>query len=236
MSKQIALVTGANKGVGQAVADQLARLGMIVYLGSRDETRGRAAAEAMQDAGDVRPLTLDVTDEASVRAALDTIEAESGRLDVLVNNAGIAPEPGDAVHASSENIALCFETNLHGPARLTQMAVPLLSKSRAGRVVNVASEAGSLTLLSGDFGYPMPYAYCASKAGLNAATVLFALALKKDGIKVNAVSPGLVNTGLSHHMGTRTPADAAGTIVKFATIDDDGPTGGFFNEKGSLPW
>ena len=92
------------------------------------------------------------------------------------------------------------------------------------RVVNVASEAGSLAMLSGDFGYPMPYAYCASKAGLNAATVLFALALKKDGIKVNAVSPGLVNTDLSHHMGTRTPAEAAAIVVRFATLDNDGPT------------
>jgi len=236
MSKQIALVTGANKGIGQAVADQLARLGMTVYLGSRDEARGRAAAEAMRDAGDVRPVTLDVTDEASLHAALHTIEAESGRIDVLVNNAGIAPEPGDAIHATSENIALCFETNMHGPARLTQMAVPLLRKSQAGRVVNVASPAGSLTRLSGDFGYPMPYAYCASKAGLNAATLLFALALKNDGIKVNAVSPGLVNTDLSHHMGTRTPAEAAEIIVKFATLDDEGPTGGFFNEEGAVPW
>jgi NAD(P)-dependent dehydrogenase (short-subunit alcohol dehydrogenase family) len=236
MPKQIALVTGANKGIGQAVADQLARLGMTVYLGSRDLARGLAASETMRDAGDIRPLVVDVTDEGSVRASLHTIEAESGRLDVLVNNAGIAPEPGDALHATPEKIAFCFETNMHGPARLIQMALPLLRKSKAGRVVNVASEAGSLTMLSGDFGYPMPYAYCASKAGLNAATVLFAMALKSDGIKINAVSPGLVKTDLSHHMGIRAPAKAAAIIVKFVTLDDDGPTGGFFNEKGAVPW
>src|ERR1700761_5450905 len=114
MSKQVALVTGANKGIGLAVAEQLARLGMTVYLGSRDEARGLAAWQAMRAAGDVRPVVLDVTDAESLRAALHTIEAESGRLDVLVNNAGIAPEPGDALLATPEMIALCFETNLHG--------------------------------------------------------------------------------------------------------------------------
>jgi len=236
MSKQIALVTGANKGIGLAVAEQLARLSMTVYLGSRDAARGQAAAAAMQDAGDVRPLKLDVTDAHSIETALAKIEAESGRLDVLVNNAGIAPEGGDALGATEANIALAFETNLHGPARLTRLAAPLLRKSQAGRVVNVGSEAGSLKILSGDFGYTMPYAYCASKAGLNAATVLFALAFKKDNIKVNAVSPGLVNTDLSHHMGTRTPAEAAGIVIQYATLDDDGPTGGFFNEAGAIPW
>jgi NAD(P)-dependent dehydrogenase (short-subunit alcohol dehydrogenase family) len=236
MSKQIALVTGANKGIGLAVAEQLARLSMTVYLGSRDVARGQAAAADLQAAGDIRPLPLDVTDARSIEAALAKIEAESGRLDVLVNNAGIAPEGSDALGATEANIALAFETNLHGPARLTRLVVPLLRKSQAGRVVNVGSEAGSLKMLSGDFGYAMPYAYCASKAGLSAATVLFALALKKDNIKVNAVSPGLVNTDLSHHMGTRTPAEAAGIIVKYATLDDDGPTGGFFNEAGAVPW
>jgi NAD(P)-dependent dehydrogenase (short-subunit alcohol dehydrogenase family) len=234
MSERIALVTGANKGIGREVVRQLARLGMTVYLGSRDAARGRAAAQAMHEDGDIRPVTLDVTDETSIRAALQIIEADCGRLDVLVNNAGVALDGGDALAADPEKILQTFATNVHGPARIIQLALPLLRKSPAGRIVNVASAAGSLGRLSNDFGYQMPYAYCASKVALNAVTLLFALALRAEGIKVQSVNPGLVNTDLSHHMGTRTPAEGAAVVVEIAT--QDGPSGAFLGDAGTVPW
>jgi NAD(P)-dependent dehydrogenase (short-subunit alcohol dehydrogenase family) len=239
MSQPIALVTGANKAIGLAVTRALARLGMTVYLGSRDETRGREAeAEAKAD-GDVRYVALDVTDETTLKAALGRIEAEHGRLDVLINNAGVAVAPDDAIMVDPEVARRVMEVNAHGPARLTQLAAPLLRKSKAGRVVFVSSGVGSLAAIAdpnNPSGRARPYAYCLSKVAMNGVTVLFADAFRADGIKVNAANPGYVKSAVSRFLGTRTPEEGAQIIVKLATLDDDGPTGGFFNDQGVIPW
>lgn len=235
MAERIALVTGANKSIGLEVTRALARRGMIVYLGSRDAERGRAAAAALRDEGDVRYIPLDVTDEGTMRAALEIIEGAHGRLDVVVNNAGIAVEGGDALTSDPEILRLTFETNVHGPARLIQLATPLLRKSEAARVVNVSSGAGTFAYLANPK-RPKPYAYCLSKVALNGVTAMFADALRADGIKVNSANPGYVYSALSAFMGTRTPEQGAAIIVHLATLDADGPTGGFFDDAGSIAW
>jgi NAD(P)-dependent dehydrogenase (short-subunit alcohol dehydrogenase family) len=235
MNGRIALVTGADKSIGLEAVRGLARLGMTVYLTSRNPETGRAAAESLKAEGDVRYQPLDVTDEAAIRAALAVVEREHGRLDALVNNAGRAFEPKDALTVSPEDIRTALEINLHGPARLTQLAAPLLRKSDAGRVVMVSSGAGRFAYFA-DPSRPNPYAYCLSKAALNAATVMFAEALRADGVKVNAVNPGYVNSAVSFFRGTRTPAEGAAILIKYATLDDDGPTGGFYDDNGSLSW
>lgn len=235
MTERIALVTGANKSIGLEVTRALARRGMIVYLGSRNAERGRAAAESLRDAGDVRYVPLDTTDEGTMRAVLETIEGAHGRLDVLVNNAGIAVDGGDALTVDPKMLRLTFETNVHGPARLIQLATPLLRKSAAARVVNVSSGAGSFAYMANPK-LPKPYAYCLSKVALNGATVMFADALRADGIKVNAANPGLVASDLNGFMGTRTAEQGAAIIVHLATLDADGPTGGFFADEGSIAW
>ena len=235
MSPRIALVTGADKSIGLEAVRGLARLGMTVYLTSRNRETGQAAAEALRADGDVRYQHLDVTDEATLRAALDVIEAEHGRLDVLINNAGAAPEPKRALDVDQDDIRCTLETNLHGPARLTQLAAPLLRKSDAGRVVMVSSGAARFSYLTNPK-TPKPYAYCLSKMGLNAATVMFAEAFREDGIKVNAVNPGYVYSAVSFFRGTRTPQEGAAVLIKYATLDEDGPTGGFFDDEGPLSW
>ncbi len=240
MSGKIALVTGANAGIGYAVAKDLAAKGMIVYLGSRDHAKGLAAAAEAKQFGDIRPVELDVTKEATLVAVLKTIEAAHGHLDVLVNNAGIALDGADALSADPDIIRLSMETNAHGPARLTQLAAPLLRKAGGARVVFVSSGAGCLSDLANPngqmSGFMTPYAYCLSKVALNGVTVLFASALRADGIKVNAASPGYVYSKLSQFMGTRTPEQGAAIVVHLATLDDDGPTAGFFEDDGPVPW
>jgi NAD(P)-dependent dehydrogenase (short-subunit alcohol dehydrogenase family) len=240
MVGKIALVTGANTGIGFAVAKDLAAKGMTVYLGSRDPAKGIAAAAEAKDYGDIRPVELDTTKEDTLRAAVQTIEAAHGRLDVLVNNAGVAIDGADAVSADPEIIRLSMETNAHGPARLTQLAAPLLRTAGGARVVFVSSGAGCLTDLANPNGqmsqFMMPYAYCLSKVALNGVTVLFAAAFRADGIKVNAASPGYVYSALSRFNGTRTPEQGAAIIVHLATLGDDGPTAGFFDDDGPVPW
>lgn len=243
-TNEVALVTGANKGIGREIARQLAALGMTVYLGARDEARGKTAAAELE--GDVRFVQLDVTDVDSVGAAVETIEADSGRLDVLVNNAGIALEWGvDAVGVTADLLRAEYEVNVFGVATVTSACVPLLRRSPNGRIVNMSSSLGSLTLLS-DFESSQSrhqlLPYSSSKAALNALTVLYAAALKADGIKVNAATPGLVptdiNEGAPISRGTRTVADGAVAPVYLATLPPDGPTG---VSRGpgvddSIPW
>jgi NAD(P)-dependent dehydrogenase (short-subunit alcohol dehydrogenase family) len=235
MAKQIALVTGANKSIGLEAVRGLARLGMTVYLTSRDIEAGRAAAEQAKADGDVRYLHLDVTDEASMVASLDEITRAHGRLDVLVNNAGITLRGGDALNSEPEKLRATLETNFLGASRLLQLATPLLRASKAARVVNVTSNAGSYGYLQ-DPARPKPFAYCVSKAAMNAATMIFADALRADGIKVNAVCPGFVYSAVSAFQGTRTPEQGAAIILKMATLPEDGPTGGFFNDSGAIAW
>jgi NAD(P)-dependent dehydrogenase (short-subunit alcohol dehydrogenase family) len=240
MTQPIVLVTGGNTGIGFEVVRGLAQRGMTVYLGSRNAERGTKAAAALQAEGDIRPLLLDVTDAQHRHAALALIEAAHGRLDVLVNNAG-ASLSGNVLEVTPETLQESFDTNAFGPLLLTQLAVPLLRKSDHPRIVNVSSAAGSfgwLSKLDPRFdSSQMPYAYCAAKAAMNVSTLLLTTALKADGIKVNSVNPGHVKSQVSRFMGTKTPAEGAEIVLRFATLDDDGPTGGFFDEHGAtLPW
>ena len=236
---RIALVTGGNSGIGFEVVRALAERGMCVYLGSRDLAKGQAAAAQLASAGEVRAVRIDMADETSFASTLDIIKREHDHLDVLVNNAGVSLS-GSAQDIDSETVRLTFETNLHGPMRLTQLAAPLLRRSTAGRVVNVSSRAGQFAFMRGSDprfdAARLPYAYCVSKAAMNAATVLWAANLKADGVKVNACNPGYVNTQVSRFQGTKTPAEGARIVIDLATAPDDGPTGGFFEENGPLDW
>ncbi len=236
MKGRIALVTGAERNMGFEASRGLAQRGYTVYLTSFNREAGPAAAETLKgEGGDVRYLYLDVRDEASMRDALAVVEREHGRLDVLINNAGIALPPDDGLTVQPDDIRTAMEVNLHGPMRLLQLAIPLLRKSGHGRVVNVSSAASRMSYIEGDT-RSNPYAYCLSKAGLNFATAMYASLLKGDGIKVNAVLPGYVNSPISNFKGTRTPAEGARVQIMYATIDDDGPTGGLFDENGPVPW
>ncbi|WP_106398875.1 SDR family oxidoreductase [Actinocorallia populi] len=248
--RKVALVTGANKGIGRGVAEQLAGLGMTVLVGARDPRRGEEAAAALRaGGGDVHAVTLDVTDPVTVREAAEQVEERFGRLDVLVNNAGItgsgqvSPEDAHDQVPSSVDLDMVravFETNVFGVIAVTNAMLPLLRRSPAPRVVNVSSHAASLTITSdpeGPFAALLPSAaYSPSKSALNALTVHYANELRKDGILVNAVAPGFVDTDSNAHTGFLTVAQGAAVVVRLATLGADGPTAGFFGEEGPVPW
>ncbi|MBC6458825.1 SDR family oxidoreductase [Actinomadura sp. HBU206391] len=229
---EIALVTGANKGIGREIVRRLAAEGMVVYLGARDENRGRdAARELSRDGGDVRYLRLDVTDQAQIEVAVERVADEFGRLDALVNNAGIAVEWGDAVpDVTAAQVRRTYEVNVFGVVAMTHAFVPLLRRSPAARVVNMSSPLGSLRLLS-DFSSMIAdhalLAYSSSKSALNALTLVYAKALADDGILVNAVNPGYVATDLNDHRGALTVEQGADVPVRLALLGSDGPTGSF---------
>ncbi|MGI5290612.1 SDR family oxidoreductase [Nonomuraea polychroma] len=248
--QKIALVTGANKGIGRAAAEQLAAMGMMVLIGARDPQRGEEAAAALRAAGaDAHAVPLDVTDQVSVRAAAKQIEASFGYLDILINNAGITGSgqvsPADATDQIPSTVDLdmvraVFETNVFGVITVTNAMLPLLRRSPAPRIVNVSSHAASLTLTSdpdGPFTALLPSAaYNPSKSALSALTVQYANELRKDGVLVNAVAPDYVDTDSNNHTGHLTPAQGAAVLVRLATVGADGPTAGFFSEDGPLPW
>jgi NAD(P)-dependent dehydrogenase (short-subunit alcohol dehydrogenase family) len=237
----IALVTGANKGIGFEVARQLARSGMTVYVGARDSGRGTAAAEKLQGEGlAAHFVELDVLREETIRAAVATIEAAHGRLDVLVNNAGIADRgDGPPSRANLDAVRRTLLTNFVGPAAVAQAMLPLLRRSPAGRIVNVSSELGSLAL-NGDAGWEHAWAkflgYSASKAALNMLTVQLAFELKDTPIKVNSANPGYTATDLNNRQGTQTVEEGAAEAVRLALLPADGPTGGAFSSAGPIPW
>jgi len=250
LDQPVALVTGANKGIGLQIAKDLAAHGLVVLVGSRNLERGRAAATSVSV--DARAVQLDVTDQTSIAAAAARIENEIGRLDVLVNNAGISHAGGSLAARPLEEIAQAgrlsvasldevytvFETNVFGIIAVTQAMLPLLREAPAARIVNIASSGGSLTLNS-DTSNPhraMFGTYSVSKAAANAVTVAFAADLESAGIKVNAACPGFTATDLNNFRGTRTVEQAAHEPVRLALIGPDGPTGTFSNEDGPLPW
>lgn len=228
----IALVTGGNRGIGFEVCRQLASAGFIVLLTARDARKAKAAADALRSAGRVEPLVMDVADANSIANAAAEVAKQYERLDVLINNAGINYDTWETVANADINgtVMETITTNLLGPWRVCQAFVPLLRKSRAGRIVNVSSESGSLA----DMGAGPP-AYQVTKAALNALTRTLAGELRGSRILVNSVCPGWVATDMGGS-GGRPVADGAAGIVWAATLPKDGPTGGFFRDGKPLPW
>ncbi|RFS83037.1 SDR family NAD(P)-dependent oxidoreductase [Actinomadura spongiicola] len=225
----IALVTGGNRGIGREVCRALAGLGHTVLLTARSPEAAERAAGELD--GDVVPLRLDVTSADDVAAAAATVAERYGRLDALVNNAAITYDTWQgAVSADLDVVREAAETNLYGPWRLTQALLPLLRGSAHPRIVNVSSEAASLTNMGG--GTP---AYNSTKVALNALTRMLAAELRGDGVLVNAICPGWVATEMGGPGGRPVSAGAAG-VVWAATLPDDGPTGGFFRDGRPLPW
>ena len=239
--RRIALITGANKGIGLEVARQLGKAGHHILLGARDEARGRAAEKTLRDEGiAVRYVTVDLGDSASLLAVAADIEANEGRIDILVNNAGVAIQ-GDGLPGSTDLdiVRRTFETNFFGAVAVTQALLPLVKKSSAGRIVNVSSGLGSIALNADpnwDYAAVKLIGYNGSKAALNMFTVLLAAELKDTGIKVNAVNPGYTATDLNGNSGHQSIEEGAAETVRMAQIPDDGPTGGFTSTEGVEPW
>ncbi|GGS05093.1 short-chain dehydrogenase [Micromonospora fulviviridis] len=231
------LITGANKGLGFETARRLVEAGHTVYLGSRDAERGRAAAEQIG----ARLLLIDVTDDASVAAAAESVAAAGG-LDVLINNAGIEgrrPDGGviGAAEVTADMMREVFETNVFGMVRVTHAFLPLLQRSAAPVVVNLSSGLASLARVTepGNPSYAYPgMAYPASKVAVNMITVQYAKAFPN--MRVNAVEPGYTATDLNMRTGFQTVEQGAEVIVRMAQVGPDGPTGGYFDREGSLPW
>jgi len=240
MDRRVAVVTGANKGIGLEIARQLAREGITVFIGARDEERGQAAAEKLRAEGlDARPLRLDVTDDASVAAAASLVERDAGRLDILVNNAGIAIDDGPPRRVSRAILRRTYAPTVCGVVRPPQAMLPLLRRSAAGRIVNLSSGLGSLARNSDpgwEFAAVKYLAYNSSKTAVNAITVQFAHELRDTPIKVNAADPGYVATDMNRNQGVRSVEQGAATPVRLALLPPDGPTGGYFNDEGPLPW
>lgn len=252
---KVALITGANKGIGHEIARGLASDGITVLMGARDDSRGEAAVKQLRESGlDVSFVRLDVTDPAVVAEAARTIEATYGRLDILINNAGISrPDgvsPGNVSGvmdrsswlpsgASVDAMRAVFDVNVFGIVTVTNAMLPLLRRADAARIVNVTSEVGSFALTldqSSPYWGMISLAYPVSKTAANMVTVEYAKELWDTPIKVNAVCPGYTATDLNNHSGFKTPAEGARIAVRMAQLDADGPTGGFFNEAGPLPW
>jgi NAD(P)-dependent dehydrogenase (short-subunit alcohol dehydrogenase family) len=227
--RRIALVTGANRGIGLEVVRQLAGRGYTAVLGARDLEKGRSAAEGL--GGGVEARRLDVADDGSVRELTGALERDFGRLDVLVNNAAIHYDTWQrAVDADLDLVHEALETNLFGAWRTTQACLPLLRRSPHARIVNVSSGAGALTDMGG--GAP---AYRVSKASLNALTRILAVELRGDGILVNSVCPGWVATDMGGP-GGRPVAEGAASVMWAVLLPDDGPTGGFFRDGRPIDW
>ncbi|WP_109525161.1 MULTISPECIES: SDR family NAD(P)-dependent oxidoreductase [Nocardia] len=248
----IALITGANKGIGFETAGRLAATGTTVLVGARDADRGKNAAAALSGAGaDTRFIPLDVTDADSIARAAADIDAEFGKLDILVNNAGIAGRlDGDGKPSSTALSTLreVFETNVFGIVALTNAVLPLLRRSEAARIVNVSSEVGSFAMTMDEDSpmWPMAaIAYPTSKTALTMVTAMYAKELWNTPIKVNAANPGYCATDLNANTGFRTAAQGAEVVARLATLPVDGPTGTLWgyrwgatgaDEYGVLPW
>ena len=248
--KQVALVTGANQGIGLQIAKDLAAHGFTVLVGSRNLENGETAAKGID--GDARVVQLDVTDQASIAAAAERVRKEFGRLDVLVNNAAITNTrrpPGQTIEeyvkstrpsvVSLDEVRTIWDTNVFGVLAVTQAMLPLLREASAARIVNVSSGVGSLTRNSDPTCHHRPIfgpVYPASKTALNAMTVAMAIELESTGIKVNAACPGFTKTNLNNYTGTRTVEEGAREAVRLALLGPDGPTGTFSNDDGPLPW
>ena len=233
-----ALITGANKGLGFTAAHRLGTLGWTVLVGSRDAERGaEAVAKLVADGLAAELVELDVTSEESVRAAAGQVEQRYGRLDVLVNNAGVVGSRAEVLETGPAELLACYATNVFGPVRVTRAFVPLLRRSANPRVVMVSSGLGSFAVTTDPsriesrivaLGYP------SSKSALNMITTQYAKALPE--FRVNVVDPGYTATDLNGHSGPQTVEQGTDAIVELATIGPDGPTGGYFDRTGPLAW
>jgi NAD(P)-dependent dehydrogenase (short-subunit alcohol dehydrogenase family) len=248
--QKVAFITGANKGIGLETARGLGKLGIAVVLGSRDEAKGRAAADLLRADGiaGVEAVRCDVTRPEDHRDVARHLESRYGKLDILINNAGIVLEQTDfadpagfntTLTGSLEDLRRTFETNFFAVVALTQTLLPLIHKAPAGRIVNLSSILGSLTMhadpSSGIYD-KKAFAYDASKTALNAFTIHLAQALRVTNIKVNSAHPGWVKTDMGGAAAPLEVADGAKTSVQLATLPDDGPTGGYFYFGKTLPW
>jgi NAD(P)-dependent dehydrogenase (short-subunit alcohol dehydrogenase family) len=241
-TKRIALITGANKGIGLETARQLGQQGITVLTGARDETKSSQAAEKLGKEGiDAHGIVIDVNDAASIQKTAAQIERDYGRLDILVNNAGVMLDD-DKKKPSEQSLEVwrkTFETNLFGLIATTQAMLPLLRKSAAGRIVNLSSILGSIHFHATP-GSPVydtkVAAYNVSKSAVNAFTVQLAYELKDTPMKVNAAHPGWVKTEMGGEGATMEISDGAKTSVALATIGADGPNGGFLHMGETLPW
>lgn len=243
--KQIAIVTGAAKGLGFETARQLGELGFFILLGARDAAKASAAAAKLQSAGiEAEGLALDVASSASIQEAAESVAARFGRVDVLVNNAGINLDGEDfsrtvVSEADLQILRQTFEANFFGLVETTQKFLPLIRKSPAGRIVNVSSILGSLTLhadpASPIYGSKL-FAYNVSKTAVNQFTVHLAYELRDTPVKVNSAHPGWVQTDMGGSAAPMTVQEGAKTMVWLATLGQEGPTGGYFHNGQPLPW
>ena len=234
---RVALVTGANRGIGLEIVRQLARLGVMTIIGARDIEKGQAAAQELGREGlEPAVVRLDVDDPQSIATGVEEARKLFGRIDILVNNAGVVLDGPSSGSPTVENVPLgvverTFATNVYGPLLMTQAVLPAMKEGGYGRIVNLSSGLGQLSDMGG--GWP---AYRMSKTALNALTRNLAADLGAGDIKVNAMCPGWVKTDMGGPNAERTPAEAAETAVWLATLDEQGPTGGFFRDKKPIPW
>lgn len=235
-----ALVTGANKGIGFETAKQLAQMGYFVYLGSRNNANGLEAKQKLNALGlnNVDSIELDISDIDSVQSAKEILESKIQQLDVLINNAGIlGDDPQSFSKCSIENLRNIFDTNFFGTVQTTQAFLELLKKSDEPRIVNVSSGQASLTLHSdGKTKSGLYDIYSASKTVINAFTIMLANEFSKTNFKINAVAPGYTATDLNQFKGTQTVEQATEVVIKYATLDNDGATGKYFDKDGEISW
>ena len=241
--QKVALITGANKGLGLEMARQLGQAGITVVMAARDPQKGEAAAESLRSQGiDARFLKLDVTDRQDHAAAAAFLEQNFGRLDILINNAGISLEPlgtGRASVTTDDVLQRTFDTNFFAPVALTRVLLPLLRKSEAARIVNMSSILGSQTLHADPNSVIRDFkslSYDASKAALNSFTIHLAHELKDTGIKVNSAHPGWVKTDMGTDAAPMELEEGGKTGVTLALLGEDGPTGGYFHLGKRVPW
>lgn len=243
-TKKVALVTGGNKGIGFEICRNLAGAECTVLLGARNAERGQQAVRQLEQAGlgGVHFIEIDVTMQRTMNAAAEQIESRYGRLDILMNNAGVNL-PGDGLPGAADPAVVqrIFDTNFFGALRVAQTMLPLLRKSPAGRIVNVSSGLGSLTLSSDpsspSYNTKFKYiGYSASKAALNMLTVHLAYELRDTNIKVNSANPGFTKTDLNDNTGTQPVEIGAAAATRLALLDDDGPSGQSFSKDGPAPW
>lgn len=238
-TRKIALITGADRGIGFETAKELGQQGYVVLIGSRNIKRGQVAVEQLKALDIVADtLEIDVTDQQTVQRAADQISNTYQKLDVLINNAGIAlPDDELPSTVSVDVLRQTFDTNFFGSFAVTQIMLPLIRKAKAGRIVSLSSSVGSLNWQSHPIeGAPINPAYAASKNGVNALTVMFARELKGTTIKVNAADPGWTATDLNGFNAPRSVAEGAQIVVKLATLPADGPSGQLISESGEIAW